>query len=137
MALLNIFKDTGSVVKSFGICFGPGSIQMDWSIALVEGVDVATQSHGTSTGGRTSSSSVVCGWVEIAVGVIIVLFLEDASSDNMGNKEFSVGTLSLKERISLTKFPTVEDVRGALLYTIWILLLGQFHIHPWIPIKPK
>ena len=46
------------------------------------------------------------------VGVIIVLFLflEDVSSDNMGNKEFSVGTLSFKEGKSLVNFPTVEDV---------------------------
>ena len=53
--------------------------------------------------------------METVVGVIIVLFLEDASSDNMGNKEFSVGTFSLKEGTSLTKFPTVEDVREAFL----------------------
>ena len=88
---------------------------MDWSITLVEGVEVATWSHGMSRGGRISSSSVVCGKVETAVGGIIVLFLEDASSDNMGNKESSVGTLSLKEGISLTKFSTAEDVREAFL----------------------
>ena len=29
----------------------------------------------------------------------------------MGNKEFSRGTLSFREGTSLTKFPTVEDVR--------------------------
>ena len=70
-----------------------------------------------STGGRISSSSVVCGRVETVVGVIIVLvlFLEDASSDNMGNKEFSVGTLSFKEGTSLIKLPTVEDVREVFL----------------------
>ena len=28
-ALLNISKDTGSVVSSFGTCFGPVSIRMD------------------------------------------------------------------------------------------------------------
>ena len=33
----------------------------------------------------------------------------------MGNKEFSVGTFSFKEGTSLTKFPTVEDVREAFL----------------------
>ena len=33
----------------------------------------------------------------------------------MGNKEFSVGTLSFREGTSLTKFPTVEDVREAFL----------------------
>ena len=32
----------GSVVASFGICSGPGSIWMDLPIALVEGVVVAT-----------------------------------------------------------------------------------------------
>ena len=41
-ALLNISKDTGSVVSSFGICFGPCSIWMDLSIALVVGVEAAT-----------------------------------------------------------------------------------------------
>ena len=70
-----------------------------------------------STGGRISSSSAVCGRVETVVCVIIVLFLflEDASSDNMGNKEFSVGTLSFKEGTSLVKFPIVEDVREVFL----------------------
>ena len=51
--------------------------------------------------------------METAVGVIIVLFLEDASSDNMGNKEFSVSTFSFKEGTSLTKFPTVEGHKGS------------------------
>ena len=48
----------------------------------------------------------MCGGVETAVGVIIVLFLflEDASSDNMGNKEISVGTLSFKEGTSQLHF---------------------------------
>ena len=56
----------------------------------------------------------VCDSLETVTGVIIFsLFLEDVSSDNMGNKEFSVGTFSFKEGISLTKFPTVEDVREA------------------------
>ena len=53
--------------------------------------------------------------METVVVAIIVLFLEDVSSDNMGNKEFSVGTLSPREGTSLTKFPTVEDVREAFL----------------------
>ena len=44
------------------------------------------------------------------------LFLEDVSSDNMGNKEFSVGTFSFKEGTSLTKLPTVGDVREAYSY---------------------
>ena len=84
-----------------------------------------------STGGRISSSGVVCGKVETAVGVIIVLFLflEDASSDNMGNKEFSVGTLSFKEGTNLTKLPTVEDVREVfLLYHLNIIARAITHM---------
>ena len=55
----------------------------------------------------------VCDGLETVAGVIIVLFLflEDASSDNMGNKESSVGILSFKEGTSLVRFPTVEFVR--------------------------
>ena len=117
VALLNISKDTGSVVTSFGICVGPSSTWMGLSIVFVEGVEAVICSHGTGTGGRISSSGVVCGSMETAVGVIIVLFLflEDVSSDNMGNKEFSVGTLLFKKGTSLIKFPTVEDVREAFL----------------------
>ena len=33
----------------------------------------------------------------------------------MGNKEFSVGVFSIKEGTSLTKFPTMEDVREVFL----------------------
>ena len=68
--------------------------------------------------------------METAVGVIIVLFLflEDASSDNMGNKEFSVGTLLFKEGKSLVKFHTVEDVREAfLLYHMNIIARAITH----------
>ena len=49
--------------------------------------------------------------METVVGEILVLVLEDVSSNNMGNKEFSVGTLSPREGTSLTKFPIVGDVR--------------------------
>ena len=63
------------------------------------------------------------------VDVIIVLFLEDASSDNMGNKEFSVGIFPFKEGTSLTKFPTVEDVREAfLLYHMNIIPMAIRHM---------
>ena len=110
---MNFSNDMGLDITSFGANFGFGSICMDSSIALVEGVVVVTSSHGTSTGGRISSSGGVCDRLETVVGVIIVLFLflEDVSSDNMGNKEFNVGTLSFKEGTILVKFPTVEDVR--------------------------
>ena len=42
VALLNISKDTGSVVSSFGISFGPSSTWMGLSIALVKEVEAAT-----------------------------------------------------------------------------------------------
>ena len=92
-----------------------------------------------SIGGRISSSGAVCGRVETAVGVIILLFLilENASSDNMGNKEFSVGTLSFKEGTSLTNYPTVEDVREAfLLYHMNIIPRAITHT-PMDPNKAK
>ena len=41
-ALLNISKDTHSIVSSFGIHFGPSSTWMDLYVTLVEGVEVAT-----------------------------------------------------------------------------------------------
>ena len=47
----------------------------------------------------------------------------------MGNKEFSVGIFSFKERTSLTKFPTVEDVRDAfLLYHMKITPMAITHM---------
>ena len=47
----------------------------------------------------------------------------------MGNKEFSVGTFSFKEGTSLTKFPTVEDVREAfLLYHMKTIPMAITHM---------
>ena len=47
----------------------------------------------------------------------------------MGNKEFSVGTLSFKKGTSLTKFPTVEDVREAFrLYHMNIIPMAISHM---------
>ena len=64
------------------------------------------------------------------MGVItFLLFLEDVSSDNIDNKEFSVGTFSFKEGTSLTKFPTVEDVREAFfLYHMKIIPMAITHM---------
>ena len=57
------------------------------------------------------------------------LFLGDVSSDNMGNKEFSVGTFSFKEGTSFTRFPTVEDVREVfLLYHMNIIPMAIMHM---------
>ena len=115
--LLNISSDTGSDFISFRFSFSVGSRWMGSSTVLVEGFAVATQSHRTSTGGRISSSGGVFDSLETGAGVIIVLFLflEDVSSDNMGNKEFNVGILSFKEGTTLVRFPTVEFVREAFL----------------------
>ena len=47
----------------------------------------------------------------------------------MGNKKFSIGTSSFKEGTSLTKFPTVEDVREAfLLYHMKIIPMVIIHM---------
>ena len=65
------------------------------------------------------------------------LFLEDVSSDNMGNKEFSVGTFSFKEGTSFTKFLTVKHVREAfLLYRMNIIPMAITHM-PTDTIKTK
>ena len=85
---------------------------------VVKGLLASIWSHGTNTGGRMSSSSEVWDSGGRATGVITFsfsLFCEDVSSDNMDNKEFSVGVLSFKEGINFTKFPTVEVVREAFL----------------------
>ena len=44
-----------------------------------------------------------------------LIFCEGASSDNMGNKESSVGIFSFKEGINLSKFPIVEEVKEVFL----------------------
>ena len=57
------------------------------------------------------------------------LFCEYVNSDNMGNKEFSVGIFSFKEGTSLIKFPTVEDVREVfLLYHMNIIPMAITHM---------
>ena len=62
-------------------------------------------------------------------GVITFSLLEDVSSGNMGNKEFSVHTFLFKEGTSSTKFPTVEDVREAfLLYHMNIIPMAITHM---------
>ena len=95
----------------FGFNFSDESNQRGIFV-VVEGFSAAIWSHGTSTGGRISSSSGVCDSLETATGVITFsLFSEDVSADNMGNKEFSIGTFSFKEGTSLIKFSNEEDVR--------------------------
>ena len=114
-AWLNISKDNGPVMILVDFNFGDES---NWRgiFVVVKGFLAAIWSHGTSTGGRISSASGVCDSWGTATGVITFsLFCEDVSFDNMGSKEFSVGTFSFKEGTSLIKFPTVEDVREALL----------------------
>ena len=66
----------------------------------MDGDEGVTWSVGTNTGGKISSSGVVSHGVAV-VGVILVLVLEETSSDNMGNKESSKGVLLTKEGTSL------------------------------------
>ena len=68
--------------------------------------------------------------VHLVTGVITSsLFCEDVSSDNMGNKEFSVGIFSFKEGTNLIRFPTVEDVREVFfLYHMNIIPMAITHM---------
>ena len=96
-AWLNSSKDKGSDFISFVLNFGVGSRWRGKSI-VAEGLSVATWSHGTNTGGRISSSSGVCdSWGTVTGVITFSLFWKDVSSDNMGNKVFSVGTFSFKK----------------------------------------
>ena len=91
---------------------------MDFNDVEVVGLVVSIWSQGTNIGGIISSSDGVCGSWETAVEVttfLFWLFSEKFSSDNMGNKEFSVGVFSIKEGTSLTRFPTIEEVREVFL----------------------
>ena len=59
--------------------------------------------------GNDCSSDVDGGFWETAVVVstfVFLLFVGHFNSDNMGNKEFRDGFFSVKEGISLLKFPT-------------------------------
>ena len=49
--------------------------------------------------------------IETVVGLVLVLVLEEVSSDNMGNKESNEGVSSTRERTILIKFPIVEEER--------------------------
>ena len=76
-------------------------------------------------------------WKQQPGVTIFSLFLEDVSSDNMGNKESSVGILSFKEGSSLVRFPTVEVVGEAfLLYHMNIIPRAITHM-PTVWIMPK
>ena len=114
-AQLNISNDSGPVFISVVLNFGDESNQRG-TVVVVEGLLASIWSHRTNTGGRISSSGGVWDSVETVTGVITFsLFCEDVSSDNMGNKEFSMGVFSFKEGINFTKFPTMEGVREAFL----------------------
>ena len=61
--------------------------------------------------------------------MVLILLLEEASSDNMGNKEFSEGVSPTTEETSLIKFPIVEEKRVAfLLYHINIIPRAITHV---------
>ena len=55
---------------------------------------------------------VVFGETAVMVSeFVFLLFVGNFNSDNMGNKEFRDGFFSVKDGISLLKFPTVDKVR--------------------------
>ena len=79
-------------------------------------------SFGTNTGGSICSSGGLCGCQGTAT-------LVRACSDNMGNKESSVGILSFSDGINLSKFPIVEEVKEVfLLYHMKRIPMTMVHI---------
>ena len=104
-----ISKDNGFVLQS-GDVIGIGSNWDGWYgiDMVVEGLVDSIWSFGTITGGSMSSPGGVCDSWGTATDVRAFLLLcEGVSSDNMGSKEFSVGTFSFKEGTNFIKFPTV------------------------------
>ena len=98
-AWFNISKDNGPVLKSVEV-MGDGSNWDGWygMDMAVEGFVVSIWSFGTIIGGRMSSSGGVCDSWGTATGVrAFLLRCEGVSSENMGSKEFNVGTFSFKE----------------------------------------
>ena len=77
-----------------------------------------------------SSSGGVCDSCRMVTDVRAFLLLcEGVSSDNMGSKEFSVGTFLFKEGTNFIKFPTVEVVREVfLLYHMKIIPMAITHM---------
>ena len=125
-AQLNISKDNNPV--SIDSNFSDGSDQRGTCV-VVEGFLVSIWSHGINTGGKVSSSGGFCDSWEIATGVITFsVFSEDVSSDNMGNKEFSVGVFLFEEGTNLINFPTMEDIREVfLLYHMNMIPMATTH----------
>ena len=61
--------------------------------------------------------------------MVLDLFLEEASLDNIGNNESNDGILLAKEGTSLTRFPMVEEERTAfLLYHMYIIPRAITHM---------
>ena len=61
--------------------------------------------------------------------MVLVLVQEEASSNNMGNKESNEGVSSTREGTSLIKFPIVEEERVAfLLYHMNIIPRSITHV---------
>ena len=128
---MNIFNDKGLDLTLVEV-MGKGSNQNRWNgiDMVVEGFVISIRSFGTNTCGRMSSSGQVCDSQETVTGVIAFpLFGEGVSSDNMGNKEFSVGVFSIKEGSYLIRSPTIEEMREAFfLYHINIIPITIIHI---------
>ena len=142
-ALLNISRETGSVVSPSEVYFDLWALLVGPPISLPDGcaVDVDDDegvacSLGFDIGGVRKVTLSAAASCEAAVGMVCDLVIEDASSDYMGNNESKDGVLPAKEGTSLTKFPIVEEER-VVFHTIWVLSLGQLHICPQPPIDSK
>ena len=116
-ALLNISRETGSMVPSTEVYFGLDGLVNDPSGSPACGCVVDLDSGigfvcnpGIEVDGVTRvnlSTAACCGVADVACGSVI----DCASSDNMGNTESKDGVLPAKEGTSFTKSLTIEDER--------------------------
>ena len=135
-ALLNISRETGSVVSPSKVYFdlwallvGPPISIADGCVVEWDGDEGVACSLGFKIGGVRKVSLSAAAWCEPAVGVVCDLALEDVSLDNMGNNESKDGVLPAKEQTNLIKFPIVEEERVAsLLYHMGIIPRAITHM---------
>ena len=88
--------------------------------------------------GNDCSSEVIGSFQETTAVVSTFVFLSfvgNFNSDNMGNKEFRDGFFSVKDGISLLKFPTVDE--QSFFYTIWKVFQKLWNICQLLSTKPK
>ena len=119
--LLNIARETGSIVSSTEVDFGfeglldgqSGSSACGCVVDLDSGIGVVCNPVIKVDGVRrvSLSTAVWCGVTDVAC----ISAIDCASSDNTGNNESKDGMLLTKEGKSFTEFSTVEEERVAFL----------------------